>query len=240
MNERPISSVPGVVLGVLGLALAAQLAWHGARPGPSARARDLPPPPPLELLSVSSLGARSVAARLLMIWLQAWDNQSGVSVPFSRLDYARVQAWLGRSLELDPRTGYPLLSASRVYAAVPIEAKKRAMLDWVHARFLEDPDRRWPWLAHAAITAKHQLQDLPLALRYARSMTEHATGPEVPGWARDMTIIVLEDMGELAAARIVLGGLLDSGRVTDPHELRFLLNKLEELEAASVARESDG
>ncbi len=36
-----------------------------------------------------------------------------------------------------------------------------------------------------------------------------------------MDIFVLEDMGETEAAQIVIGGLLENGQVTDPHEFRF-------------------
>ena len=44
-----------------------------------------------------------------------------------------------------------------------------------------------------------------------------------------MEVFILEDMGELEAARIMLGGLLESGQITDPGELRFLRHRLEEL-----------
>jgi hypothetical protein len=33
----------------------------------------------------------------------------------------------------------------------------------------------------------------------------------------------------LESARIIIGGLLESGKITDPHELRFLNQKLETL-----------
>ena len=45
-----------------------------------------------------------------------------------------------------------------------------------------------------------------------------------------MEIFILEDMNELDAARVVLGGLLESGRIGDADEARFLRHKLEELE----------
>ena len=53
---------------------------------------------------------------------------------------------------------------------------------------------------------------------------------DVPLWARQMEVFILEDMNELEAARIVLGGLLESGQIRDADELRFLRRKLEELE----------
>lgn len=231
MRERSIARVPRRFLLVLGLAFAGQIAWHGMRSDLRAEAESLPRPPPASSLRMLSLGEPEVLAKTLMLWLQAHDNQPGISIPFRALDYERVRAWLGRILDLDPRGQYPLLAASRVYAAVLDDDRKRLMLDFVYERFFEDPDRRWPWLAHAAIVAKHGLDDLPLALKYATAITEHARGAGVPAWARDMSVVILEDMGELDAARFLIGGLIHSGRITDPHEIRFLEQRLKELEA---------
>ena len=228
--------MPVAALLLLAAGLAAQVAWHAWRPGPAARAEALPAPPGEAVLRVASLGEPVALARVLMLWLQAFDNQPGISIPFRDLDYGRVQGWLARILALDPRGQYPLLAASRLYGEVPVADKQRSMLEFVYERFLEDPDRRWPWLAHAAIMARHRLNDLPLALRYARAITERATGPGVPNWARDMSILVLEELGELEAARVLIGGLLESGRVNDPHEVRFLDGKLKDLETKAVEK----
>jgi hypothetical protein len=228
---RPLRAVPAGVWVLLAAALAAQLAWHQLRPGPTARAEALPAPPPVEGLRALSLGEPVAAARLGLLWLQAHDYQPGVSVPFRELDYARVAAWLGRILDLDPRGQGPMLAAARIYGEVSDPERQRRMLDFVHQRFLEAPNRRWRWLAHSAILAKHRLDDLDLALRYARSITEHTEPDRVPGWARHMTVVLLEDRGELEAARILLGGLLESGEITDPQELYFLERKLRELES---------
>ena len=50
-----------------------------------------------------------------------------------------------------------------------------------------------------------------------------------------MTVVVLEDMGELEAARLLVGGLLHGGALRDPHEIRFLERKLAELEVRQAA-----
>jgi hypothetical protein len=124
-----------------------------------------------------------------------------------------------------------LLAASRLYAEVPVEAKQRSMLEFVYRQFLLDPSRRWPWLAHATVIAKHRLRDLPLALRYAQAIQRHATGEGIPLWARQMEIFILEDMNELETARIIIGGYLESETIKDPAELRFLEERLRQLEA---------
>jgi hypothetical protein len=231
MSQRPASEVPRLVVAVLGVALAAQIALKAVAPRPAASAEDLPPAPAMAALRLASFGDPVALAKVLMLYIQAFDYQSGSRVPYRDLDYERLELWLSRILALDPRGQYPLLAASRLYAEVPIEAKQRSMLEFIYQQFLLDPDRRWPWLAHAAVIAKHELHDLPLALRYAQAIQRHATAPDVPLWAKQMEAFILEDMNELEAARLVIGGYLSSGKVKDPAELKFLDERLKALES---------
>jgi len=227
-EERALRVVPGGTWWLLAAALALQLWWHALSPPPDARAAALPEPPHTAGLRAGSLGEPVAAAQLLLLYLQAYDNQPGISIPFSDLDYTRVMAWLDAALRLDARTGYPLMMASQLYGQVPDAGKQRVMCDFVQARFLEAPDLRWRWLAHCAIMAKHRLQDPELALRYATDITRHAGSAS--GWARQMQVFILEDLGETDSARILLGGLLANGEVTDPAELHFLTERLKSLE----------
>ena len=204
-------------------ALAAQLAWHAASGPARVAAETLPPAPRAAALRLASFGEAAAVSRLSMLYLQAFDLRS--------LDYARLGAWLRALLELDPRGQYPLFAAARVFAEIPDEARSRLMLEFVYEQFRLDPNRRWPWLAHAALLAKHRLHDLPLARRYAAAIDRHTTAPDVPLWARQMEIFILEDMNEVEAARIMLGGLLASGKITDPAEAAFLRQRLEALES---------
>ena len=236
MPQRPITSVPRRVLALLALGLAAQIGIKANSPPPRASAEDLPPAPGVAVLRLASFGEPIALAKTLMLYLQAYDYQSGSKVPYRDLDYGRLEAWLSRILELDPRGQYPLLAASRLYAEVPVEAKQRSMLEFVYQQFLLDPDRRWPWLAHVTAIAKHRLHDLPLALRYAQAIQRHALADGVPLWAKQMEIFILEDLNELETARLIIGGYLQSGTIKDPAELRFLDERLRQLEARMARR----
>ena len=240
MRERPITAVPRVVRGLLALFFAAQIVLAHMQPQPHAHAEELAPPPALPVLRGFSAGDPIPLAQAMTLYLQAFDNQPGISIPFAQLDYGTVQAWLKRILELDPRTQYPLLMAAQLYAQVPDEAKQRQMLEFVYQEFLADPEHRWPWLAHAAIMAKHRLDDLPLALKYANALAQHATAPTIPHWVSQMRIFLHEDMGEYQTARVLLGGLLDSNAVKDPHEIRFLIERLEQLKGAEKSSSPSG
>ena len=54
--------------------------------------------------------------------------------------------------------------------------------------------------------------------------------PRAPLWATQMEIFILEDLDEIEAAKIMLGGLIASGLVSDPAELRFLRQHLRRLQ----------
>ena len=230
-DARPLRHVSAPVLGLLAAGLALQFGLHAVAPQPQARAQDLTQPPAAKLLRLASLGEPIALAKVLMLQLQAFDYQSGSKLPYRELSYARVEAWLARILELDPAGQYPLLAASRLYAEVPDAARQRSMLDFVYRAYLQDPNRRWPWLAHAAFLAKHRLKDMDLALKYATALREHSTAKDVPAWATTMEIFIREDLNELETARVMIGGLLESGRITDRGELIFLDGRLREIEA---------
>jgi hypothetical protein len=233
-TQRPWRHVPWRLWFFGAIALSLQLLWHAGQPAPSAVAQALPVPPSVAVARGLALGDPLALAKLTMLWLQAFDTQAGVRIALKSLDYARVIAWLELILELDPRAQYPLLAASRLYAEVPDPARSRVMLEFVHAAFAQDP-ARWPWLAHAVYLARHRLHDEALALRYARSLAQSpATG--IPNWAKQLEIFVLENMGEIEAAKVLLGGLLASGKIIDPHELRFLSERLHQLELAAKPR----
>ena len=229
-DERPLGIVPAFVWGTLIVALAAQIAWRAMQAPSTPQAADLPPAPSVQALRLASFGEPNALARVMMLYLQAFDSGATNTQPYRRLDYARLVGWLEAILLLDPRSEYPLFTAARIYAENADPAKARMMLDFTYRQFFADPDHRWQWLAHAALLAKHRLHDLPLARRYAAAIDRNTHSPDVPLWARQMEIFILEDMNELEAARIMLGGLLASGQIRDPAEARFLAQRLKELE----------
>lgn len=234
-KQRPVGDVPGWIRWLLPAILAFQIAFRIAAPAPAAIADQLGSPPSLNTLRLASLGEPIGLALGLDLYLQASDTQPGVSIPFRKLDYQNIVLWLDRIMELDPDSAYPLLLASQVYSQVPDHARQRVMLDFVYRKFGEDPLRRWRWLAHAAIIAKHRLEDPQLALTYARAIAREANDPSVPSWARQMHIFLLEDLGEYKAAEALLGGLLASGTITDEHEARFLLERLNALKTDEMS-----
>ncbi|MBE9563004.1 MAG: hypothetical protein IMF12_09105, partial [Proteobacteria bacterium] len=177
MNEqqRSVHNVPKIIILLLILSLGGQIIWHYQLPSPSTKIKKLTVPPQSELLNILSFGDTVVSARILMLWLQAFDIQTGQFLPYQQLDYNKLQQWLEQILLLDPNSQYPLLVASHLYASVPDHKKQRLMLEFVYQQFFVDPEKRWSWLAHVTVIAKHRLKDLSLALKYAQAISAHAT-----------------------------------------------------------------
>ncbi|WP_424191991.1 hypothetical protein ACMYR3_10970 [Ampullimonas aquatilis] len=226
MRDRPLRYVPRPVLMFLVLSLVLQIAFNVRPTTLSARLDKLAAPPDIATLRLLSLGEPIALAKALMLYTQSFDNQTGAQIPLARLDYPILESWLDHIQALDPASQYPLLMASRIYAEVAEPDRQRSMLEFIYTHFFEDPNHRWPWLAHAAIIAKHRLHDLPLARKYAQAIRLSANDPGIPHWASQMEIFILEDMEEQQSAQILLGALLETGQITDPEELRFLNNRL--------------
>lgn len=229
-DQGSIRDIPVYTLIILISALLCQIYWATERPLAKANIMVLPAPPAQTSAQLMGLGDSLAISKIFMLWLQAFDNQPGVSVPFKQLNYARVIHWLERILALDPLSQYPLLAAARIYGVVGDDAKKRQMLAFIYTQFSQDPNRRWPAMYHAIYVAKHKLKDYDLALKFARATSRQITAKDIPPWVKQMDLYILEDMGELESAKVLIGGLLASGAIIDPHELKFLRDRLDRLE----------
>ncbi|NOQ87714.1 MAG: hypothetical protein GQ550_02230, partial [Gammaproteobacteria bacterium] len=179
-KDRPVSDVPVAIKLLLVLAFMLQLFWHSLQGPVVARAENLPAPLSAHNYVMSSLGEPIAASKILNLWLQAFDNQPGTSLSFSQLDYPRLTKWLDTSLALDPEGSYPMLVAARVYGNINDPVKQRLMMEYIFEKFSENPDKYWRWLAHAVITAKHEIKDEKLALKFADALATKATGKNVP------------------------------------------------------------
>ncbi|MCH9047464.1 MAG: hypothetical protein IH836_00750 [Proteobacteria bacterium] len=229
-NERPVKDVPAHIIIILIIAFLCQITWSSSKPLSTINIKKLPEPPSQIESQLFGLGDSIMISKIFMLWLQAFDNQPGVSVPFKNLDYGRVINWLERILALDPKGQYPLLAAGRIYGAVADDEKNRQMLAFIYEQFPKDPNQRWPSMTHAIYIAKHRIKDYPLALKFAHAVAQQVTANNIPSWVKQMEIYVLEDMGEIESAKILIGGLLESGAITDDHELQFLQDRLDRLE----------
>ncbi len=230
-RERPVEYVPKHYIIGLVLFLALQVIFHLYFIKPQLKIEQLTKPANSYYYLLPALSDNIIASKTLMLWLQAFDNQPGVSLSFKELNYSIIKEWLGLIQSLDNKSQYPLLTASRVYSRVDNTIKKKIMLDFVKDEYLKKPNQRWRWMAYCVYVAKYELKDLDLALSFAKLLRENTSYDAAPAWATQMELFILEELDQLESAKILIGGFLESGEIKDEHELRFLHNRLSELES---------
>src|SRR5271154_2434975 len=147
-------------------------------------------PPSAAEIRAAALGENVLAGYLVAVYLQNFNVHLGQATAVADIDRRALIRWLDLDTTLDPGTGYPLLLASRHFAETGTPAERRMMLDWVYRRFQEQPNQRWPWMAHAVFVARHVLHDNHLALSYAAAMRTSVTDPKVPTWVRQMEMLL--------------------------------------------------
>jgi len=203
-----------------------------ARGVPQASAEALGWPPTPLAARLLSLDEPVAFAKILNLVTQAHDVQPGLSLRYGQLDYDQLTRWLDLALALDPAGQYPLMAGARLYTQNSADrGRQRKMTDWVATRFLDDPERRWPWMGHVAYVARVQFKDQALAMKYAETLRDKTENlPSVPAWARQLDIFFKIESKDSETAKFLIGGLLHSGKITDPNELRFLAKTLQELE----------
>lgn len=212
-------------LALLGFAWLAVIASQRGLPYSGGASARMEPPPSERLLRAISVAEPELSAQLLALHVQGFDASPQVSGTLNHLDYDVLARWLRALAQLDPNSAYSAQLAL-LYSRVNDPEKKRRMLAVIADNFRQAPQLHWRALAEAAIIARHELRDTSLALRYAELLERHATAAGVPGWAKQMHVLLLADLGEHERARILLGALIASGKVHNAHELRLLESRL--------------
>ncbi len=240
--ERPWSSLPVGLWLFLLLAVAVQISSRSMwRQTSDTEFRQIEAPLTAETYRALSLGSDRLWSYLLLIRLQLQDAQKGRFLSYRRLDYDRLAEWLLTLQQMNPDSDYAAFLASRVYGQIDDPARVRRMIEVVREIFRQDPQRYWRRMTEAVLLAKYRVKDLGLALELADEIYRQPEAIQMPRWARDMKLIVLDEMGEDEAAMRLIGSLLESGEITDADERRFLLDRLSKLQQElSESRQKEG
>ena len=230
-SQRPLLSVPGLILAGFLLALGLQILTHQLiRQEYRADYKALTKPFSESTYRGLSMGSEQLMSYLIALRLQLHDNQAGRHIRYDFIDYDLLIAWLGRIQQINPASEYPMLLASRVYSQTPDKNQMRKILGYINDSFLINPQLFWRNQAEATVIAKHRLGDLELALDMAEKLFRLPGSVDIPHWARDMHFLLLADLNEFQTTIIIIQSLLQGDTVKDPDEIRFLKQKLLEFQ----------
>ena len=81
-------------------------------------------------------------------------------------------------------------------------------------------------MTEACLLLKHQLNDLPAALKVTEQIADLPKSMKLPFWARDMKLVLLDELNQFESAQLLISSMLRSGEITDKDEIRFLQARL--------------
>ena len=230
-GERPIRLLPRPLVGGFAVLLLCQIGYHHfERERFESRYKPLVEPYSAATYRGLAMGSDGLLANLLAVRLQLHDNQAGRHFRYSLIDYDRLVEWLEQISDTYADIEYPMLLASRVYTRTNNPQRLRKLLGFIERRFDDNPQLHWRRLAEASLIAKHNLQDLDLALKLARKLAAQPASVEMPRWARDIEFLLLSEMNEYESAIAIIQALLQSNSIDDVDERRFLREKLLEFQ----------
>ena len=215
--------VAWLAIAALGLAASAGLGTQLDARKPRGAAVPVPPTP--TAMRAEALGDGQFAFRARSLQLQHLGNLGGRIVPYKDMDYARLERWFRRLDALDARSDVVPMSAALLFGGTQTPADVRHVTAYLADHVRRDPGRKWRWMTHAIYLARYKLDDNAHALELARELAGFEA-PGIPGWARNLRVLVLADMGRTQAARALVGKLLDSDTMP-PAERRWLRHFLE-------------
>jgi len=215
-------------------ALAGQVAFGLAARGAHPPWDTVEPPPPKALRDLMGFGDGQMLFRGLGLALQHAGDTGGRVTPLRSLDYANVVAWLDVLDDLDRTSVLAPMLAAFHFGQSPVPADVARVVEWLIDAAQADPARRWRYLAHGAVIAKHRVKDLDLALRAARALAA-LPAADRPLWTRQMPAFILSDMGEAEQAAAVYAAILKEGMEDlPPEEVLFMLRAVEHLRGESA------
>ena len=226
-QQRRFIQLPPMLLTAFMLVMLFQLmSQHNHRILEQNSFQQLSQPGPVEIYQLLSFGSERLSSYLMLLRLQLHDNQKGVHISYGRLNFNRLHDWLMTLNRLNLESDYPAFLAARVYSSVNDSGKIQLMIDAIEQMFKHRPERHWRRMTEATLLAKHQLRDLPQALLLAQQVADLPETVKLPFWARDMQLVLLDELGQKESAQLLISSLLQSGEITDNDEKRFLQQRL--------------
>ncbi|RCS56831.1 hypothetical protein DU000_10850 [Parvibium lacunae] len=213
-------------------------------------------PPPTRLQwQLQSFNDPLLAGYAAVLWAQTAESglRSASTLPhpalqqpvrWHDLDYAVLQQWLALALSQPLQAvgslpgRYAMMLATRIYGESGSASQQQTMLDFAATHFSANPAAYWPWLVHAVYVAQHQFGKTSmeratgkgLARQYANQLRHAPAEAKLPHWARQLEVFILEDLGEIETAKVLLGGMLAAGEWMDQRDFLLMSQRLRELE----------
>lgn len=187
--------------------------------------RNVPPTPGLSGALWSALGDPQLAYRSYGIMIQNMGDTGGRVTNLRKYDYDALGRWFQLEHRLDPLSDFMPYLAGYVFGGVRDAPEKVApVVDYLEQAAGQGQGEKWRFLVHAIFLARYRMNDMPKALELAKKLDAY-DNPDMPAWAHQMHIFILNAQGEKQAAYSLMLNLLKTeGETLNPYEVNATLS----------------
>lgn len=198
--------------------------WAYAR-DMQARWANVPPVPSSLGAALAGLGDSQFAYRALGVMIQNLGDTGGRSTRFDDYDYKALAGWFDVMDGLDAKSDFIPFLAAYYFGAVEAPDKAAFIADYLARQGALPGDQKWRWLARASFIARFGEKNPDKALEYAKQLAALHPKTELPFWARQMPVFILEDRGQKEAALAMILETLKSEQATlPPQEINAMVD----------------
>lgn len=195
--------------------------WTQSRPM-QAEWANVPPPPGEAGASLMTLGDPQLAYRMTGLMLQNFGDTGGRTTPLQDYNYEHLGLWFYRADQLDPISNHVPLLAAYYFGATQDPSMLGPVIDYLAHVGRRGADQKWRWLGQAIHLARFRMEDTDLALELAHELAG-LDEPDMPGWARQMPVFILNAQGDRESAYdFMVGVLREEAENMHPNEVNFM------------------
>lgn len=171
---------------------------------------NVPPAPELKYAASYGVGDSSFSYRLNGLMVQNLGDTGGRVTALKDYDYDSLAQWFFVQDSLDPHSSYMPYLAAYYFSAVQNPEKFRPIIDYLKEVGQRPEGEKWRWLAQAVFMARFKMNDMDLALELAEVLAQ-SEAEDVPAWARQMPVFVLNAKGNKMGAYALMLQILKTG-----------------------------
>jgi hypothetical protein len=194
-----------------------------------AKWQGVPPVPSENGALTMALGDREFAYRFLALQLQGLGDGGGQMASLRTYNYQKLGEWFRLLYLLNPASDHVPMAAAYYFGSISDTERIPVVIDYLSEVGQSPVGSKWRWLAHAVVLARHQMNDLQLALDLAYKLSKmEPLGEPLPSWAKQMPAFILKAKGDKDDARALIENMLLSSENFHPNEVNFMESFLTE------------
>jgi len=185
----------------------------------------VPPAPTKSSAESITLGDKEFSYRFFAIALQNFGEMGIYNIPLKDYNYEALREWFFLLHYLDPISDHVPMLAAHYFGGTSVPEQSAEIIKYLNVIGSVPFGTKWRWLAQAAYLAQHKVGDIDLALTYAyrlQKMGQAHPELEMPQWARQMPVFILNNRGEKEASRKLMENLIVTEKNIHPTEVNFM------------------